>query len=107
MASCPGYKLEDYVRYLWSLSVSNEHADVFQNACYANLRILTDAQFAHMVAIYEMWREHVEEKLADYDEDRHGSFRSYWAAFYVPDEFDKRAEGYLKSIRPPLTKGLF
>jgi hypothetical protein len=82
MSSLPGYTLEDYLRWNWNLIVVGQpDANPSLRMAEAlgvktNRTTLTPEQFASYVQQYEPYREQVEQRLQDFDDETQ-SWRDY------------------------------
>lgn len=93
MSSFPGLNLEDYVMWQHDLIVDNQtHANpslrIAEVLGVDTRRVRINAeQFAPILALYEAWREQIEYKLLDFDEDSQ-SWRDYAGCSFdfVPEE---------------------
>lgn len=82
MSEIPGYTLEEFVEWEWSFAVIGESdknfnlavAEMF-NGNYRRPRI-TKEQFAKLIALYEPYRDMIEYRLDQFDEDNQ-SWRGY------------------------------
>jgi len=108
VSSLPGYKLEDYVAWNWNLRVDGEAENNMSLGLAELLGSIkprpgiTKEQFAPILAIYEPFREDVERRLEDFDEDTQ-SWRDY-AQYVCPDisdELEAKAEALVKELRCP------
>lgn len=101
MSSLPGLTLESYVAWNHDLIVngdgtSNPSLEIAEAmGVKTRRRSVTAEQFAPMIALYEPYREQVENRLVDFDEDK--SWRDY-ASFcfdFIPDSLFADAESEL------------
>ena len=83
MSSCPGYKLEDYIKWDYNLLVENTNDVNFSVGAASALGliedhrvVLTEEQFSQVIAIFEPCRKTVECYLCDFDEENQ-SWRDY------------------------------
>lgn len=82
MSEIPGYTLEEFVEWEWSFAVIGESDKNFNlavaemlNGNYRRPRI-TKEQFAKLIALYEPYRDMIEYRLDQFDEDNQ-SWRGY------------------------------
>lgn len=97
MSSLPGYFLEDFLMWNYDLIVEGD-ADANTSLKIAEAlgmitrrRELTKQQFKPVVDLFEKYREDVERKLDDFDEDEQ-SWRDYagYGFDFIPEEiYDK------------------
>lgn len=108
MSSCPGYKLEDYISWLWDITVEDEPdsnisigiAEMLGNV-QSTRQHLTKGQFAELVTIYEPIRDTIEDVLLDFDEETQ-SWRMYGSMIdenYISESTSHHAQIYLDSIK--------
>lgn len=82
MSSIPGYDLEDFVAWSQDLIVDGDGSANFSLqvaeliGTVPRRRELTTKQFFEVLKLYEPYREQIEDKLCDFDEDNQ-SWRSY------------------------------
>lgn len=112
MSSCPGYTLEAYLSWNYNLIVEGEEESNFSVGAAEHFGlvqhrrpILTQDEFKFIVDLFEPARQVVTDKLVDFDEDEHGSWRTYGAyvlnSFYSDKEIielDEKVFKYLISI---------
>lgn len=106
MSSLPGYKLEDFVAWQWNLRVDGEAennmslgiAEALGNV--APRPHITKEQFAPILAIYEPFREDIERRLCDFDEDTQ-SWRDYsqYVDVDITPEMEAEAERLVKELK--------
>lgn len=82
MSEIPGYTLEAFVEWEWNFAVIGESDKNFNlavaemlNGNYRRPRI-TKEQFAKLIALYEPYRDMIEYRLDQFDEDNQ-SWRGY------------------------------
>lgn len=105
MSSCPGLLLENYLMWNYNLIVAgdtsgNASLEIAEAIGTAKPRPeLTHELFAHVVRLYEPWREMIEGKLEDFDEETQ-SWRDYaGAAFqYIPEAIEEQALDYIRQM---------
>lgn len=101
MSSLPGYSLEDFVAWQWNLIVdeapeNNISLGIAEALGVKTNRVhITKEQFAPIVAIYEPFREDIERRLADFDEETQ-SWRSY--AAYVDSDVTPEIEAVVDRL---------
>ncbi len=111
MSHCPGVFLEDLITDLFRVvDKGGEHGTGIRRL-YFNQLILSKEQFGEIVNKLEPYREEIEDKLLNYDEVDHGSWRDYKGLVVVnliPNEVYDEVWEYLKSIYDQVekTKGL-
>lgn len=83
MSSIPGYTLEDFLRWNYNLTVEDTgDANVSVGMAEFLLGVpssrphLTQGEFSEIVTIYEPYRESIESRLGDFNEDTQ-SWRGY------------------------------
>lgn len=83
MSSIPGYTLELYVEWLHDLVIEKQTGPILSlrmaemlTPHSARRKVLTEEQFAGVIAFYEPHRESIENWLSDFDEEKQG-WRSY------------------------------
>lgn len=113
MSECPGFTLEAYVVDDMRLVVNDDVLyDSFKATFYANQLVIPVEEFKRALAVYEPAREKIENRLQDFDEERHGSFRSYRCAAINDCYVTPEMEAQLDELRQewldkfPLTKGV-
>lgn len=98
MSSCPGCKLEYFLIWELNVLVENEpdcnkslqmHASIFG---MDNRSVVSQKTFRSIVSLFEEYRETVEHRLIDFD-DENQSWRDYaGSAFeFIPDELFEQA----------------
>lgn len=108
MSSCPGYTLEEFLAWEYNVRVidlpeANVSVGMAEAFCLVTIPrpILTTEQFTEIVGLYEPYREEIEDKLFDFDEEEHGSWRTYGA--YVveiaPEPLQDQATALIKSYQ--------
>lgn len=114
MSSCPGLTLEDFLAWQYDLVVEDQdEANISLGLAEAlgtavtRRQVLTQKEFAVIVQLFEEHREGIEDKLLDYDEEDHGSWRTY-ACYgfdaFVTDELNEQVQSYLNQLKET-TKG--
>lgn len=112
MSSCPGYTLEAYLAWNYSLVVEGAEESNFSVGAteyfgFAQHKrpVLTPSEFKYIVDLFEPARQVVTDKLVDFEEEEHGSWRTYGAyvlnSFYNDKEIielDEKVFKYLVSI---------
>lgn len=101
MSSIPGYTLEDFVAWQWNLvvdeapenNISLGFAEALGNI--PERPRLTKEQFAPILAVYEPFREDIERRLDDFDEDNQ-SWRGY--SSYVDADTTPEMEAEVKRL---------
>jgi hypothetical protein len=105
MSSIPGYTLEDFVAWQWNLVVDEapeNNISLGLAEALGNSKPrprLTKEQFAPIVAIYEPFREDIERRLEDFDEDTQSwrDYSNYVDADITPD-MEAEAERLVKEL---------
>ena len=107
MSSLPGYDLEDYLAWNYSITVQDQPeanfsvglAEMLGNVTRRRPH-LTQEEFAVIVKMYEPHRENIEDKLSDFDEDNQ-SWRDYACYEFgnVPDELEGQVIAYLDELK--------
>lgn len=105
MSSLPGYTLEDFLMWNYDLIVDDDGGAnpslQIAEACGVQTRRkrITGAQFAPLVAMFEPYRDKVEWRLGDFDEENM-SWRDYagYSFDFIPDELYERGSAV---VRPP------
>lgn len=113
MSSCPGYNLEDYLAWCYDLRVEDQpEANVSLGLAetLGTIRerpILTKVQFNEIVKLFEEYRNEVEDKLLDFDEDEQ-SWRNYgcYAFEFLPDELDEVVKTMVNAIAQRIFSGV-
>lgn len=105
MSSLPGYFLEDYLMWAFNLVVdgdasanpSRQIAEALGTSPNPRPRISSE-QFAPIVAAFEPWRETIEDRLSDFDEETQ-SWRDYssYAFDHIPDAVNQWAQRYVSA----------
>lgn len=110
MSSCPGFTLEAYVAWQHDVVVPENDDDPNPSLRFAEVLgtipprpRLTRVQFAAVIAPYEPYREQIEDKLLEYDEDENGSWRTYagYSFDFVPEAVWQQAHAALPSRAAP------
>lgn len=105
MSSRPGLTLEAYLAWAYNLVVEDEPENntslgiaEFLGTATHRRPVITKEQFAPIVAKFEEYREQVEDKLLDFDEDNQ-SWRDYagYNFDFLPD-IDKEIFDYIKTL---------
>lgn len=111
MSSLPGYTLEDYVEWQHDLIVDDKHGvnmslDIAETLGVSTRRrpTITKEQYAPILALYEPYRDQVEDKLLDFDEENQ-SWRSYaGCAFgFIPESVWNEANAIRTTLIEELT----
>lgn len=82
MSSIPGYTLESFLAWQWSLIVeghSENNVSLGMAEALGNIKprpVVTQEQFSTIVIHYEPYREIIEERLSAFDEENQ-SWRAY------------------------------
>lgn len=107
MSSIPGYSLEDLVAWQYNITVVGQSDPNASLAIAEALGIsgrvrplLTDEQFAPIVARFEEFREVAERRLDDFDEECQ-SWRTYGGTCFddlFTDENDAWVQAFLKDL---------
>lgn len=112
MSYCPGYTLEEWLAYEYSLNVYSDGqltSDSWR-AKYAGQRVVTHEQFYELLDMFRPHREYVEEKLLDFNEEEQ-SWRSYnsavFGSYFDDKDFNNRADALVKSWNAQVTKSVF
>lgn len=110
MSHCPGSKLEDWITDWHRLvDADNQHGSGIR-WLYKGTLVLTAAQFAELVRIYEPHRAEIEHQLEEYSEEENGSWRDYcgYAFDFIPEAVGDEACRYVNALRAsvPKTPGL-
>jgi len=101
MSFFPGYKLEDYLKWNWRVTVEDQD-DVRVDALYApkdqpTIRHLNAVAFSYLVKMFESYREQVESRLKEF-----ASANTTWNAFgsnafdFFPDYLVDRASRFVE-----------
>ena len=108
MSSLPGFKMEDYLAWCFNIGAQNNPeanaslgiAEMLGIAPHNVRPVLTQEQFKPLVDMFEPFREQIENRLSDFDDDAM-SWRSYaCSAFdFITDAHDKTARKYLATLR--------
>ena len=109
MSSIPGYKLEAYVAWRYSIVVDDHNENIVSLGIaemIGNINMrprLTQAQFANIMAFFEPLREGIEDWLGDFDEETQ-SWRDYGSHPNVDIDSiqDAQISLYVDSIRAPV-----
>ena len=106
MSSCPGNEMEDYLRWLFNITVDDTE-DANTNLCIAEAlgtsngrrKNLTKDQFAILVAMYNEYRKSIENRLNDFDDDNM-SWRTYasYAFDCLPEPLYDEGAAYVRAV---------
>lgn len=105
MSSIPGYTLEAFVAWQYDLIVEGESETNFSRGVAENMGaavhrpVLSKVQFKPLVAMYEPYRETIERRLDDFNEETQ-SWRGYaeYVDLDVPLEIVEAAQEYVKVL---------
>lgn len=106
MSSCPGHSLEDYLRWLYNITVADTHdankSLQIAEALGTSIRVRTNLsveQFQLLVAFFEDHRELVESRLQDFDEENQ-SWRGYAGCAFdnIPGALVDEGSVYIKNV---------
>lgn len=106
MSSCPGTTLEEYLAWNLNITVVELGETNFSVGLAEALGTiprrphLTKEQFSQLVEPFEPYRETVENRLLDYDEDQDGSWRMYaeFVGSDIPDHLITTAQSLIKQM---------
>lgn len=111
MSHIPGYELEDVLSDIYGIfDKDGNHGSSFvrswnkssQGEIYSDYTFISNFEFGKFVSFFESIRDRVEFYLQEYDEEESGSWRDYKysvIADLIPDEMEKEAIKYLKTIK--------
>lgn len=109
MSSCPGGYLEDFLKWQLDLTViDTSEANIslgYAEALGLSTRVrsqLTKEEFAPIVEMFEQYREDIERRLDDFNEDEQ-SWRGYaeYVDCDVPKELYDKVQEYIKGLDKP------
>lgn len=104
MSSIPGYTLEMFLKWLWNIRVvGTEEANVSVAMAeligtVASRPMIDEGTFKNIVSMYEQYRESIEDRLADFDEETQ-SWRSY--ADHVDSDVPSNVSDAIKLMLNP------
>lgn len=107
MSSLPGHTLEAYLGWAYGITIEDEPENnpslgiteaLGMSTCIRPT--LTSAEFAPIVAMFEEYRELIEYRLDDFDEDNQ-SWRDYAGASFgfITEDMDKKVFAHLESLK--------
>lgn len=105
MSSLPGYKLEDFLAWSYNVVVVGQgEANLSLGAAEMLGTIplrqrLTQEQFKELVELFEPWREYVEARLEEFDEETQ-SWRTYAGYCFddIPGPLYDMGYAYIRNI---------
>ena len=105
MSSLPGYTLEDFVAWQWNLIVEEQSesnvslgmAEFFGTV--SRRKTLTQTEFKEIISLYLPYRQVIEERLADFDEETQ-SWRGYAEVVDpdIPEEVQRKIGQLVKEL---------
>lgn len=105
MSSIPGYTLEDFVAWQWNLIVEEQSesnvslgmAEFFGTV--SRRKTLTQTEFKEIISLYLPYRQVIEERLADFDEETQ-SWRGYAEVvdLDIPEEVQRKIGQLVKEL---------
>lgn len=105
MSSIPGYTLEDFVAWQWNLIVEEQSesnvslgmAEFFGTV--SRRKTLTQTEFKEIISLYLPYRQVIEERLADFDEETQ-SWRGYAEVVDpdIPEEVQRKIGQLVKEL---------
>jgi hypothetical protein len=103
MSSIPGYTLEAYLGWNFSITVEDlreTNVSMWMAEALGNITprpVMSKPCFAKLVSYFEQYRHKVEYKLMDFDEENQ-SWRDYagYAFDFIPEELDVFGERFVK-----------
>lgn len=106
MSSCPGYTLEAFLCWQYNIIVEGRDDANFSLGLAEHIGnipprlILTETQFQSIINLFEQYREQVEDRLSDFDEDEL-SWRSYagYAFDFIPEDIYQCAESIIAEMK--------
>ncbi len=114
MSSCPGTTLEEYLTWCYDIVVAGIGETNFSIGlaeALGNVKPrprITKEQFEDIVHLFEEYRERVEDKLIDFSEEEHGSWRDYagYNFDFIPESLDIAVAELVKKFKesPPTSK---
>lgn len=111
MSSLPGLTLEAFVAWQWNLVVQDQPENNFSLGVAEYLGVqthrptLTKEQFAQIIVLYEPYREIIEARLMDFNEETQ-SWRGYaeYVDADVPETVEQVARRYIHNLSHPETQ---
>ena len=106
MSSLPGHSLEAFLCWQYDLVVDGQ-GEANLSLGLAELLgtisprpVLNEEQFKTIINLFEPYREQIEDRLSDFEEDEM-SWRSYacYAFDFIPEELDKQAIAILNELK--------
>lgn len=107
MSSIPGYTLDSFIKWNFNITVTDTDdanfsvavAEVYNDKVIRRPN-LTQDQFLVIMDIYSPYKESIEERLADFDEENQ-SWRSYaeFVDIDVPESVNNRVSDYLTKLK--------
>lgn len=105
MSSIPGYTLEDFVAWQWNLIVEEQSesnvslgmAEFFGTV--SRRKTLTQTEFKEIISLYLPYRQIIEGRLADFDEETQ-SWRGYAEVVDpdIPEEVQRKIGQLVKEL---------
>ena len=105
MSSLPGYTLESFVAWQWNLIVEEQSesnvslgmAEFFGTV--SRRKTLTQTEFKEIISLYLPYRQVIEERLADFDEETQ-SWRGYAEVVDpdIPEEVQRKIGQLVKEL---------
>ncbi len=105
MSSIPGYTLEDFVAWQWNLIVEEQSesnvslgmAEFFGTV--SRRKTLTQTEFKEIISLYLPYRQIIEGRLADFDEETQ-SWRGYAEVvdLDIPEEVQRKIGQLVKEL---------
>lgn len=110
MSSLPGFTLEAFLCWQYDLIVEGEeeaNLSLGLAEFLGNIKprpILNREQFKTIINLFEPYRDQIEDRLSDFEEDEM-SWRSYacYAFDFIPEEISKQAEAILNELKEHVT----
>lgn len=105
MSSIPGYTLEAFLAWQYNLIIEGEEENNFSRGMAESIGaavrrpVLSKVQFKPLVAMYEPYREVIERRLGDFNEETQ-SWRGYaeYVDLDVPLDVVEASEHYVKTL---------
>lgn len=105
MSSIPGYTLEAFLAWQYNLIIEGEGESNFSRGMAESIGaavrrpVLSKVQFKPLVAMYEPYREVIERRLDDFNEETQ-SWRGYaeYVDLDVPMDVVEASEHYVKTL---------
>lgn len=105
MSSIPGYTLEAFLAWQYNLIIEGEEENNFSRGMAESIGaavrrpVLSKVQFKPLVAMYEPYREVIERRLGDFNEETQ-SWRGYaeYVDLDVPLEVVEASDQYVKTL---------